>query len=196
VTVKTRIGIDAHEDFEFLVDFARAVVAAGADALIVHARKALLSGLSPKENREIPPLNYDYVYRLKREFPKLPIILNGGIQDRVTAQAAIDQGLDGVMLGRAAYHRPALLAELESQLIDPDWREPDLYDVLHRVTAYAKRELPKGVRLHAIARHLHGLVSGRPGARAWRQYLSKVAAPPGAGADILLGAIPLLREAA
>jgi tRNA-dihydrouridine synthase A len=196
VTVKTRIGIDAHEDFEFLADFARVVVVAGADALIVHARKALLSGLSPKENREIPPLNYDYVYRLKREFPNLPIILNGGIQDGASAQRAIDQGLDGVMLGRAAYHRPAILAALESQLIDPDWCEPDLHEVLHRVTAYAERELPKGVRLHAIARHLHGLVSGRPGARAWRQYLSRVAARPGASADVLLGAIPLLREAA
>jgi tRNA-dihydrouridine synthase A len=196
VTVKTRIGIDARDDFEFLADFARAIAAAGADALIVHARKAMLSGLSPKENREIPALNYEYVYRLKREFPLLPIVLNGGVQDRATAQAAIDQGLDGVMLGRAAYHRPAILAEFEAQLIDPDWREPDLQEVLIRVTAYAERELRKGARLHAIARHLHGLVCGRPGARAWRQYLSKVAARPGAGADILLGALPLLREAA
>src|SRR5271170_3936495 len=132
VTVKCRIGVDARDDYEFFSHFAAVVARAGVAALIVHARAAILAGLSPKENREIPPLKYDYVYRLKRDHPDLPIVLNGGVAEVAAVRAHLAAGLDGVMLGRAAYHRPALLAELERALIDPAWRVPEPWQVMER----------------------------------------------------------------
>src|SRR5208282_4258143 len=121
VTVKCRIGIDERDDYAFFAEFVDALVAAGIDALIVHARAAILGGLSPKENREIPPLKYEYVHRLKRERPALPIVINGGFDDLASIRAELGKGL-GVMLGRAAYHRPALLAELECTVVNSAWR--------------------------------------------------------------------------
>ncbi len=192
VTVKCRIGIDAQDDYDFFAGFAARVQAAGAAALIVHARIAILGGLSPKQNREVPPLRYDYAHRLKAERPELPVILNGGL---VTVAAARDQlaaGLDGVMLGRAVYHRPALLGELQRAVIDPGFRAPAPAEIIERMVAYARRELRLGVRLHALTRHMHGLIAGQEGARAWRRFLSDVAARPDATAETLYGALPLL----
>jgi tRNA-dihydrouridine synthase A len=192
VTVKCRIGIDARDDYEFFSQFALAVTAAGADALIVHARAAILGGLSPKENREIPPLRYDYVHRLKRERPALALVINGGFADAAAVVGQLDDGLDGVMLGRAAYHRPALLAELERVLHDAAWRIPQPAEIIEYMVPYARRQAERGVRLHAITRHMHGLMAGLEGARAWRRFLSEVAGRPDAAAESLFAALPIL----
>jgi len=196
VTVKCRIGIDARDDYEFLAEFAAAMAAAGVDALIVHARAAVLGGLSPKENREIPPLKYGHVHRLKREHPQLPVVLNGGLNDvpAVLAQLHQDSGLalDGIMVGRAVYHRPAFLAELQRVLIDPAWATPGPAQIIERMVAYARLQRRRGVRLHALTRHMHGLIAGCEGARAWRRFLSEAAAAPDAEPEILYAALPML----
>jgi tRNA-dihydrouridine synthase A len=199
VTVKCRIGIDERDDYEFFSQFAAAVAAAGAEALIVHARAAILGGLarpglSPKENREIPPLKYHYVHQLKREYPALALVINGGFAEAVAIRAQLDAGLDGVMLGRAAYHRPALLAELERAVLDPAWNIPQPAEIIEHMVGYAARQARRGVRLHSIARHMHGLMAGREGARAWRRFLSEVAARPDAAPDTLFEALPILNQ--
>src|SRR5450631_2885513 len=194
VTVKCRIGIDARDDYEFFAAFVEAVAGAGIDALIVHARAAILGGLSPKENREIPPLKYDYVQRLKRERPHLTVILNGGLSQVDAIRSHLGLGLDGVMLGRAIYHRPALLGELEQALIDPNWQVPEPREIIERVVAYAKVCARRGIRLHSITRHMHGLMAGREGARAWRRFLSEVAARPQAVPETLYSALPILNQ--
>jgi tRNA-dihydrouridine synthase A len=194
VTVKCRIGIDARDDYEFLAGFADTLVRAGVDALIVHARVAMLGGLSPKQNREIPPLRYGHVYRLKRDYPALPVVLNGGLADLASLAAELARGLDGVMLGRAAYHRPALLAEAERALCDPDWAVPEPRELIERLVPYARARVAEGTRLHSITRHLHGLMAGREGARAWRRFLSDVAARPGTAPEALLSALCLLNQ--
>jgi tRNA-dihydrouridine synthase A len=194
VTVKCRIGIDDRDDYEFFAGFVDAVVDAGVDALIVHARAAILGGLTPKENREIPPLKYGYVYRLKRERPELPLVLNGGMADCGSIAAALAAGLDGVMLGRAAYHRPALLAELERAVVNPAWIIPQPWQIIERVVPYARAQRSQGVRLHSITRHMHGLMAGREGARAWRRFLSEVAARPDATPETLFSALPILNQ--
>jgi tRNA-dihydrouridine synthase A len=193
VTVKCRIGIDDRDDYEFFSGFVEAVAAAGIDALIVHARAAILGGLSPKENREIPPLKYQYVQRLKRERPGLPVVLNGGLSDCTEILALLASGLDGVMLGRAAYHRPALLAELERSLVNPQWRIPEPWEIVEQVVPYAREQARVGVRLHSITRHMHGAMAGRDGARAWRRFLSEVAGRPDAAPESLFSALPILR---
>jgi tRNA-dihydrouridine synthase A len=200
VTVKCRIGIDDRDDYEFFSQFVDVVAAAGVDALIVHARAAILGGLSqsgvalrglsPKENREIPPLKYDYVHRLKQERPTLPIVINGGFADAALARAQVEAGLDGVMLGRAAYHDPKVLAELERAMVNPEWRVPEPQEIVERVVPYAKRLAARGVRLHSITRHMHGVMAGREGARAWRRFLSEVAARPDAVPETLYSAFP------
>jgi tRNA-dihydrouridine synthase A len=150
--------------------------------------------LTPKENREIPPLKYGYVHRLKRERPRLPIVLNGGMADCGAIAAALAAGLDGVMLGRAAYHRPALLAELERAVVNPAWSIPQPWQIIERVVPYARAQLKQGVRLHSITRHMHGLMAGREGARAWRRFLSEVAARPDATPETLFSALPILNQ--
>jgi tRNA-dihydrouridine synthase A len=191
VTVKCRTGIDDRDDYDFFAAFADSVAAAGIDALIVHARAAVLAGLSPKQNREIPPLKYDYVYRLKRERPDLTVIMNGGVSDSAAVRAHLSAGLDGAMLGRAAYHRPALLAELEQALFDPAWVLPEPWQIVERLVPYAKRCAQRGIRLHSITRHMHGVMAGREGARAWRRFLSEVAARPEAVPEALFSALPI-----
>ena len=193
VTVKCRIGVDDRDDYGFFAEFAAAVVDAGVDALVVHARAAILGGLSPKQNREIPPLQYAHVHRLKSERPSLPIVINGGLTGAEAAVGHVTAGLDGVMLGRGAYHRPALLGELEQRLFDPAFRIPA--DVLLRMAGYAELQARRGVPLHAVTRHMHGLIAGRDGARAWRRFLSDVASRPGAGGDTLRAALPLIGRA-
>jgi tRNA-dihydrouridine synthase A len=197
VTVKCRIGIDRHQDYDFFAAFAAHMQAAGVAALIVHARIAFLGGLSPKQNREIPPLRYEYLHRLKRERPSMTIVLNGGLGDcvQVLARLAADshvEALDGVMLGRAVYHRPRLLGELEQALIDAQWQVPEVETIVERMVAYAQRQAARGVRLHSITRHMHGLIAGCDGARAWRRFLSEVAARPDARAETLYAALPIL----
>ncbi|HWY95895.1 MAG TPA: tRNA dihydrouridine(20/20a) synthase DusA, partial [Steroidobacteraceae bacterium] len=194
VTVKCRIGIDDRDDYAFFAAFVEEVAGVGIDALIVHARAAILGGLSPKENREIPPLKYDYVHRLKQERPALVVILNGGLSQAAEIRNHVAAGLDGVMLGRAVYHRPALLAELEQALIDPKWRVPEPQEIVERVVAYAKVCARRGIRLHSITRHMHGLMAGREGARAWRRFLSEVAARPEAVPETLYSALPILKQ--
>ncbi len=192
VTVKCRVGIDDREDYEFFAEFAHAVAAAGVSALIVHARNAVLGGLSPKENREIPPLKYHFVHRLKREIGALPIVINGGLVTAAEARTHLEAGL-GTMIGRAAYHRPAILAELEQQAVNPAWQVPEPWQIVERMIAYAGECARQGVRLHAITRHMHGVMTGREGARAWRRFLSEVAARPQARPEVLYSALPIIK---
>lgn len=194
VTVKCRIGIDEREDYEFFADFAHRVVQAGVSALIVHARNAMLGGLSPKENREIPPLKYHFVHRLKGELGDLPLIINGGLTSVSEACAQWSAGL-GVMIGRAAYHRPQLLAELERDAVNPAWAIPEPWEIVDKMIAYAQDCAHRGVRLHSVTRHMHGVMAGRGGARAWRRFLSEVAARPEARPEILKSALlPIIKS--
>jgi tRNA-dihydrouridine synthase A len=189
VTVKSRIGVDEHDSYEELAAFASAVAAAGADALIVHARKAWLQGLSPRENREVPPLRYDFVTRLKADFPNLTIAINGGIR---TLDAALGflTDLDGVMIGRAAYEDPWMLAAADHLIYGEDGPEPDRHAILDAFLPYVERQLAEGVPLSAMSRHLLGLFHGRPGARAWRRAISEHAHRAGAGIEVLMRALP------
>ncbi len=170
VTVKCRIGVDEQDDYEDLHRFAETLVGAGLQTLIVHARKAWLHGLSPKENREIPPLNYERVYRLKQEFPQLAIVINGGITTAAAAKSHCET-MDGVMLGRAAYHDPFVLAQVEHTLFGTPLPERDA--VLERLRAHIDAELARGNTLNHVARHILGLYLGLPGARAFRRHLSE-----------------------
>lgn len=196
ITIKTRIGIDDDDNYEFLRDFVGVNIDAGCTTYIVHARKAVLSGLSPKENRSVPPLNYPRVYRLKKEFPRLRIILNGGIAAIEECREHL-QHVDGVMIGRQAYHQPWFLTELERELGgNPEARELSREDAVQQMLPYIQRELADGAQLKHITRHLLGLFSGQPGARAWRRYLSEHAHLPGAGISVLENALARLPKAA
>lgn len=195
VTVKCRIGVDDQDPETVLPDFLEKVSAAGVTHFIIHARKAWLKGLSPKENREIPPLNYDLVLRMKAAFPHLTICINGGITSLTQAQSLLDQGVDGVMLGRAAYHDPA------SVLVGADalWGETsgvDAFGAVDGMRPYIAAHIAAGGRLHQVTRHMLGLFTGRPGARGWRRVLSERANKPGAGLDVLDAALAELQTAA
>ncbi len=171
VTVKHRVGIDAIEDYAFVRDFVGTVAQAGATAFLVHARNAMLKGLSPKQNREVPPLKYDYVYRLKRDFPALTVVINGGITThRMIADEIVH--VDGVMLGRAAYHDPWLLAQAEAYCFGDSVGSRTRADVIEALVPYAEGQLRRGVGLRGIARHVLGLYHGQPGGRRFRQILS------------------------
>src|SRR6201996_438956 len=188
VTVKCRIGIDDQDPEIALDTLARNVVAAGADALVVHARKAWLNGLSPKENRDIPPLDYDRVYRLKAAMPDVPISINGGIAGIDEARAHLDR-VDGVMLGRAAYQEPWRLLSVDSELFGEAAPHAAMKDVFDAMMPYVARELAQGTRLHSITRHFVGAFHGVPGARAFRRHLAENGVKPGAGLDVLRDAI-------
>jgi tRNA-dihydrouridine synthase A len=193
VTVKCRIGIDNQDPEVALDTLARDVVAAGADALIVHARKAWLNGLSPKENRDIPPLDYDRVYRLKAAMPDVPIIINGGIAGLDEARGHLDH-VDGVMLGRAAYHDPWRLLTVDSDLFGETPPHGAMKDVFEAMVPYIERELAQGTRLHSIARHFVGAFHGVPGARAFRRHLAENGVKPGAGVNVLRDAIARVED--
>lgn len=188
VTVKSRIGIDDRDSYEELVSFIGTVAAAGCRTFIVHARKAWLSGLSPKQNRDIPPLRYDVVLQLKRDFPALNIVINGGI---TTLDATLEllNGVDGVMLGREAYHNPYLLAEVDARIFNDDHPVKSRQEVILALIPYVERQLRQGVRLNCIARHVLGLFHGVDGARAWRRHISENANKPGADRRVLLDAL-------
>jgi len=186
VTVKCRIGVDEQDEYDDLQRFAETMIAAGVRTLIVHARKAWLQGLSPKENREVPPLNYERVYRLKRELPQLAVVINGGILREEAVRAHL-RHVDGVMLGRLAYHDPHTLARIDAMLFggEPVARE----QALHTMRPYIEAELARGTKLKHVARHLLGLYHGQPGGRAFRRALSEGAHDDGAGWDIVEAAM-------
>jgi tRNA-dihydrouridine synthase A len=195
VTVKCRIGID-DQDPEIALDvLARGVIAAGVDALIVHARKAWLNGLSPKENRDIPPLDYDRVYRLKAALPDIPVIINGGIGNLAEAREHLDH-VDGVMLGRAAYQEPWRLLEVDPSLFGEAAPYASMKDVFEAMFPYIEDQLAQGARLHSMTRHFVGAFHGVPGARAFRRHLAENGVKPGAGVDVLRDAIARVEDRA
>jgi tRNA-dihydrouridine synthase A len=193
VTVKCRIGIDDQDPEIALDTLARNVVAAGADALVVHARKAWLNGLSPKQNRDVPPLDYDRVYRLKAAMPDVPVIINGGVASLDEARAHLDH-VDGVMLGRAAYQEPWRLLAVDGELFGEAAPHRAMKDVFAAMMPYIERELAQGTRLHSIVRHFVGAFHGVPGARAFRRHLAENGVKPGAGVNVLRDAIALVEE--
>jgi tRNA-dihydrouridine synthase A len=193
VTVKTRIGIDRRDDYAFLHEFVEAVAGAGCRVLIVHARKAILSGLSPRENREIPPLVYERAWAIKREFPDLTVVVNGGLR---TVEQAVEQWrhVDGVMLGREAYHNPFVLSALHRAAWSDGFGAPGLTALVAQMQDYAERELRGGTRLHAITRHMLGLMAGCAGAKTWRRVLSEGARGPYADPGLLDRALAAARS--
>ncbi|SEF99563.1 tRNA-U16,U17-dihydrouridine synthase [Thalassococcus halodurans] len=197
VTVKCRIGVDDQEPSEVLPDFLSRVAATGCDRFTIHARKAWLQGLSPKENRDIPPLDYDLVTEMKGLFPALHISINGGITDIGTACDLLDRGLEGVMIGRAAYHQPwDILAKVDSQIFGMDTDVPDPVSVALGMKPYIQNHLKQGGRLHQITRHMLGLFAGRPGARHWRRRLSEDGVKNGADESLIDRALDDMRMAA
>lgn len=195
VTVKCRIGVDEQDPEEALELFAAAVERAGADALIVHARKAWLKGLSPKENREVPPLDYGRVHRLKAAHPRLTVVLNGGVRGVEEAAAHLAH-VDGVMMGRAAYQEPWRLLAVDPLVFNQAAPFAAVKDAAAALMPYIERELAEGTRLHAISRHLHGLFRAVPGARAFRRRLAVAAASPQAGVEWLNAALSLVSDEA
>jgi len=198
VTVKCRIGVDdqdAETDFNHFIDL---VADAGCEHFIVHARKAWLNGLSPKDNRDVPPLDYQRVYRLKERRADLQISINGGIEDLAQSAQHLEQ-VDGVMLGRAAYHNPYLLTEVDGRVYGVTDKPLSRAQVVEQMIPYIEEELSNGVRFNQITRHMMGLYMGEPGARHWRRYLSEKACVEGAGGEVVLEALALvecLREEA
>jgi tRNA-dihydrouridine synthase A len=195
VTVKCRIGVDAQDPESVLPAFIESIAGAGVRHVIIHARKAWLQGLSPRENREIPPLDHDLVIRMKRRFPDLTICINGGITTLAEVQSFLDSGLDGVMLGRAAYHDPASVL-IGADALWGDTHAPDAITVVNAMRPYIADHLATGGRLHQVTRHMLGLFTGRPGARGWRRVLSEGASRDGAGLDVLDRALDQVRAAA
>ena len=192
ITIKHRIGVDEQEGYQSLCDFVGTIAKAGCKTFIVHARKAWLQGLSPKQNRDVPPLQYEQVFQLKRDFPQLEIIINGGI----TTLEDIDEHLrhvDGVMVGREAYQNPYFLAAIDSRYFGMDDDAPDRQQVVQEILPYIDREMEKGVPLKSITRHMLGLFQGRPGAKAWRRHISENAHLKGATPDILTEAAAKVR---
>ncbi len=193
VTVKTRIGIDEQDSYEFLTDFVEKVSAAGCDTFVVHARKAWLKGLSPKQNREIPPLDYDRVYRLKRDFPELTIAVNGGITTLGQCQDHLSK-LDGVMLGREVYSNPYILTQVDQALFGSEKEPPSRREIVTAMLPYMERQLSSGANLNHMTRHMLGIFQGQPGARGWRRYLSENAHKKGADLRVVEQAMALVPD--
>lgn len=192
VTVKCRIGIDDKDSYAELQHFVATLAQTGCHTFVVHARKAWLSGLSPKQNRDIPPLRYDVVFQLKQDFPELQIVINGGIVSLAAAQDLL-ANVDGVMLGREAYHNPYVLSEVDRLLFDDQHEVMSRQQVILAMLPYVEQQLQQGVRLNSITRHLLGLFHGVDGARAWRRHLSDYANKPGADSQVLLDALEFTR---
>ena len=194
VTVKCRIGIDGRGDYEGLKSFVETVAAAGVKSFAVHARIAVLEGLSPAENREIPPLRYDAVYRLKRELPQLQVVINGGVTNLDEAEVHLDS-VDGAMIGRAAYADPAMLRAADRRIFGTPARAmPSRHDIARAMLPYVRRTCVDDVPLHHVTRHMLGLFAGRPGGRAWRRALGGGGHRPGAGAEVIEEALALVSE--
>jgi tRNA-dihydrouridine synthase A len=199
VTVKCRIGIDpmpaGMSAYDFLTRFISSVESAGCDVFIIHARQAVLKGLSPKENREIPPLQYDIVKQLRADFPALRFIVNGGVKTVADVREHV-RVFDGAMIGREAYQNPYLLALLHQAVCDPAWQLPSREDIVERYASYVRARLAEGHRLRGMIRHVQGLYAGLPRVRSWRRFLSEQAASPAANADVLIDALRIVRSAA
>jgi tRNA-dihydrouridine synthase A len=195
VTVKCRIGVDDQDPEVVLPEFIETLANAGLRHIVIHARKAWLQGLSPKENREIPPLDHDLVVRMKHRFPELTICINGGITSLAEVRAFLAAGLDGVMLGRAAYHDPASVL-IGADAIWGDEFAPDQFQVVDTMRPYIAAHLATGGRLHQVTRHMLGLFAGKPGARGWRRVLSEGASRDGAGLEVLDAALAELQAKA
>ncbi|MEM7021507.1 MAG: tRNA dihydrouridine(20/20a) synthase DusA [Pseudomonadota bacterium] len=193
ITVKTRIGIDDQDSYAFLARLVEKIADAGCETLILHARKALLSGLTPKQNREVPPLRYDVVERIKSDFPALTIVINGGIRTLGQATNRLAK-VDGVMIGREAYQNPYSLAHWQAALLDLQGPIPSRGHVIDGLLPYVERERMRGTPIKAITRHLMGLFNGIPGARAWRRHLSEAAHRPGAGPEVIREAFAQVRS--
>jgi len=193
VTVKTRLGIDELDSYEFLHDFIAQITQAGCNMVILHARKAWLSGLSPKENRDVPPLNYQRVYDIKRDFPELHVDINGGIETLAQAQQHL-QHIDGVMMGRAIYHDPYILAEADSIIFEQPETLLSRHEVIESMFPYIEHRMMQGRPLKSITRHLLGLFQGLPGAKAWRRHLSENAHKKGVGIEVLQQALSLVPD--
>ncbi|AIN17264.1 MULTISPECIES: tRNA dihydrouridine(20/20a) synthase DusA [Yersinia] len=192
VTVKTRIGIDELDSYEFLCEFVQTVAGRGeCDIFTIHARKAWLSGLSPKENREVPPLDYERVYQLKRDFPALTIAINGGVKTLAEAKEHLKH-LDGVMMGREAYQNPSILTQVDRELFDPNAPVVDSVKAIEALYPYIEQELSRGAYLGHITRHILGIFQGIPGARQWRRHLSENAHKPGADVSVVEQALALV----
>jgi len=193
VTAKHRLGVDEVEDYRYLARFVERLAGVGVQVFIVHARKAYLKGLSPAENRTIPPLRYEWVYRLKQDFPHLTIVLNGGVRTLDEAQAHLER-VDGVMLGRAVYEDPFVLEQADARFFGLN-RVPTRLEVAQAMLRYAEAQLEQGTPLWAIARHMLNLFKGQPGGRLWRRLLSERACRRGAGVEVLRQALGVLAEA-
>lgn len=191
VTVKHRIGIDDLDSYELLNHFVKTVKAAGCKTFIVHARKAILSGLSPKQNREIPPLTYPFVYQLKQDFPDLEIVINGGITSLEQADSHLEQ-VDGVMIGREAYHNPYILADVDSRYFGCNKEKQSREEILTKFLPYIESELAQGTRLQHISRHILGLFHGQPRGKLWRRHLSENAYKKEAGIEIVKQALAIV----
>ena len=194
VTIKTRLGVDDHYGFQYMSDFVGRVAESGCSVFIMHARKAILAGLSPKQNRDVPPLHHDWVYRLKKESPELAIVINGGIDSIEAAKEHLEY-VDGVMLGRAAYQTPWVLAECQ-QLLFEEQAIATREDVIELMTVYLERQVRQGVAVKHISRHLLGLFQGLPGAKAWRRYLSENAFRDDNNTELLIQALAAMKKVA
>lgn len=195
VTVKCRIGVDQRDSYAELCQFIKTVAAAGCETFIIHARKAWLSGLSPKQNRELPPLQYELVHQIKQDFPSLTIILNGGIKTAAQVSEQLSK-VDGVMIGREAYSNPYFLAELHQQFFSPETDPLSRERVIEKLIPYIQTQLQNKVRLSNITRHILGLFHGQKGARSWRRYLSENVHLLGAGTEVVLAAMNVALEKA
>jgi tRNA-dihydrouridine synthase A len=193
VTVKTRIGLDNTEEYSFLRHFVETVAACGCETFIIHARKAWLNGLSPKENREVPPLRYEVVYRLKQDFPELRIVINGGIHTLDECREHL-RHVDGVMLGRETYENPWMLSEVDAGLFGASARTLTRAELLRSYLPYVERELANGTPLALITRHILSLFRGEPGGRAYRRILSERACKPGAGIEVIEAALAAVEQ--
>jgi len=188
ITIKSRIGIDDLDSYEELVNFVATIASAGCKTFIVHARKAWLSGLSPKQNREVPPLRYDWVYQLKKEFPQLEIIINGGITTLDHSEELLKH-VDGVMMGREAYQNPYIMSEVDKRFFGAANEPLSRQMIVKELVTYTQEQLKSEVRLNSVSRHILGLFHGKPGARGWRRYISENVSKPGADENVILQAL-------
>jgi tRNA-dihydrouridine synthase A len=188
VTIKSRIGIDERDSYQELAQFIATIANAGCKTFIVHARKAWLSGLSPKQNREVPPLRYDLVYQLKKDFPQLEIIVNGGITSLDQVEEML-KNVDGVMMGREAYHNPYISADVDRRFFGEVSDPLSRHEIVAKLIPYIQEQLKTEVRLNSVSRHILGLFHGEPGARGWRRYISENVSKSGADENVILEAL-------
>jgi tRNA-dihydrouridine synthase A len=184
VTIKTRIGVDDQDSYQFLQKFVETISSAGCKTIIIHARKAYLSGLSPRQNRNVPPLHYEYVYQLKQDYPDLTFILNGGLKDKAEMLTHLET-LDGIMVGREVYDNPFLLSDIDQLVYAEDKSSLTRFNVLDEYLLYVQTKLDEGIPLKIMAQHIFGLFNGLPGARAWRRYLSENIYTKNAGVEVI-----------